>query len=375
MHIFKSLFRQLHNALPDKIRYPIDVATTSILDTLQNRYIPAYYVRARLTDGQSEGKVLYLGNLSQYKSWIHVYFGQSVEPVSIGNLSLFQFLRKNESAPRADVTLCPINPFTKYLLNPGWHIIPLFVDCIIDLRKPIHELITSKGANHPMRTARRFDYRFEIIKNDNALYEYFHHMLIPSIQNRHEQRAFLSSWENIQHLYQNGTLITAHLNNEWVGAILLVPEYKNRIRIANLGWRNGDIMWLKNGIVPALYHQSILWAQKKEFTEFNLGGSNPFVNDGPLNFKLKWGATMEAPSLSYQNGRIEGIRSFIGVKFNLESPAAQSLLASVPLLEYAEGKLRAICWNAEIPPSFRRQLDLGCEWINLAPTHLSELSR
>lgn len=73
-----------------------------------------------------------------------------------------------------------------------------------------------------------------------------------------------------------------------------------------------------------------------------------------------------APELKAADGRVEGAHSFIGIKFNLRSAAAQSFLKSTPLLECAEGKLKAINWNAEIPPQFRRQLASGIEWINLA---------
>tara|TARA_R110002073_G_scaffold293755_1_gene459382 strand:- start:1902 stop:2690 length:789 start_codon:yes stop_codon:yes gene_type:complete len=253
-----------------------------------------------------------------------------------------------------------------HLFKREWRILPLFVDCLVDLHKPIHELITSKGANHPMRVARRHDYHFENAESDKILHEFFHQMLIPTIQNRHEKRAFLSSWENVQRMYQNGTLITAHLDDKWIGAILLIQENKKRIRIANLGWRNGDDEWLKKGIVSALYNRSLTWAQENGFMEFNLGGSNPFVKDGPLNFKLKWGATMVPPELKFVDGQIEGARSFIGAKFDWRSQTTQSFLTSNPLLECAMGRLRAISWNTEIPPQFRRQVESGCEWVNLA---------
>ncbi|SFP59422.1 hypothetical protein SAMN05216419_100848 [Nitrosomonas cryotolerans] len=370
MSAFRPLLRRIHTLLPDNIRRPIDIAAISLQNTLQNWHMPAHVVHALLPDGHTQGTILYLGDQLQYKSWTHQFFGQAVEPTFVGQFTLFQILSGRNSALSADIILCPLNPWTLSLFTRfGWHIIPLNVNCHVDLSKPIEELLRSKGAKEDLRVARRLGYHFDFPKNDAAIHEFFHQMLIPTAKLRHEERAFLSQWENIKRIYQNGVLISAHLDNQWVGAILLARENAETIRFANMGWRNGDEQWRKKGIVAALFNQSFIWAQTNRFKWANLGSSNPFANDGPLNFKLKWAATLTAPEPSFIDGKLEGTRSFIGVKLNLTSSATQSFLTSTPLLEYKKGQLRAIGWNAKIPPLFQRQLDLGCEWVNLAESH------
>ena len=367
LHSLKPLLRRVHAVLPDNLRRQINIGSISLQDTLKNWRMPAYRVRAQLPEGKSEGTVLYLGDRPQYASWTHKLFGRAIEPVSLGQFSLLQILGGRTPALTADITLCPLNPWTMPLFaQRGWHVMPLFVNCLVDLRKPMNELITSKGAKDDLRVARRLGYRFDLLQGDKAIHEFFHQMLVPTVKIRHEERAFLSQWQNIERTYQNGVLIGSHLEDQWVGAILLALDEPKTVRIANLGWRNGEDQWLKKGIVAALYNQSFLWAQENGFEWVNLGSSNPFADDGPLNFKLKWGATLMAPELKVANGQIDGAHSFIGVKFDLGSQAAQSFLASTPLLECEEGKLRAIGWNAAIPPQFHRQIDLGCEWVNLA---------
>lgn len=329
--------------------------------------MPAYRVRSSFPESKEEGTVLYIGERPQYKSWTHKLFGRPVEPVLLGHFSLFQILRGRNPALAADLTLCPLNPWTLPLFGRcGWSIMPLFVNCQADLSKPIKELFFSKGVKEDLRVVRRLGYRFEFLTDDNSLHEFFHEMLIPTAKLRHEERAFLSQWETIKRIYQNGVLIGAYLEDQWVGAILLAREGTDIVRLANMGWRNGDETWRKKCLVAALFNQSFIWAQESGFKWVNLGSSNPFANDGPLNFKLKWGATLAAPELRVTNGQVEGAHSFIGVRFDLGSSATRSFLASTPLLECTQGKLRAIGWNAEIPPLFQRQLNLGCEWINLA---------
>ena len=371
----KHLLRRLHAKLPDTVRYEIDIASISLQDTLHNWHMPAYYVRSSLPDSNGEGTVLYFGDRPQYKSWTHTLFGHTIQPVSLGQFSLFQILGGRHPELTADIMLCPLNPWTMPLFaQRNWHIMPSYVDCHVDLRKPINELITSKDAKGDLRVARRFDYRFENVENDQALHEFFYKMLLPTVKSRYKERAFLPKFENIQHIYQNGVLIAAYLDDEWVGAHLLDIEGTDSIRSANLGWRNGADEWRKKGLIASLYNQTFIWAQENGFIKLNMGSSQPFVNDGPLNFKLKWGATMMPLEVRFVEGQVEGARSFIGAKFDLKSLAAQYFLTTTPLLDCIDGKLRAISWNAEIPPQFRRHISLGCEWVNLANTCGAESS-
>lgn len=375
MKSVESIFKPLYTAIPVKIRYPFDIATASLQDTLQNWRMPAYYVRTSLHDGQGEGTILYLGERPQYKSWIYHFFGQTPEASPLGEVTLCQILQGVDSTLSADITLCPLNPLTLPLFaHYGWRITPLYVNCHVDLSKPIEDLFRSKAVKEDMRIARRLGYRFDFLKDDSDIDEFFYQMLIPTTKFRHEERAFFSKLEDIKYiLLHDGVLIGAYLEDQWVGAMLLACEDTETIRLANMGWREGDDQWRKKGLVAALFNQSFAWARENGYRRVNLGSSIPFANDGPLNFKLKWGSTLSAPGLAYSGGNLAGIRSFIGVKLNLASTATQHFLNSTPLLEYTNGKFRAIGWNADIPPLFRRQIDLGVEWINLAEIHESNI--
>lgn len=360
----KEKLRQLHAALPENIRYPLDIATASIQDTFQNWNLPAYRVQAALPDSDDQATMLFFGKRPQYVTWVHRFFGRAIEPVSIGQFTLFQILRSKNPTLLADITLLPYNPLTRFVFEQhGWRRVPLYVNCHVDLRK---QFFFSKGINDDLRVARRVGYHFDFTNDCNKLAEVFHQMIIPTAKARFEERAFLSNLDQLKSILKNGILIIASLDGQSVGAILLAHESAETIRHANIGWKNGDDQWRKKGLVAALCYESFTWACKQGYQMVNLGACNPFANDGPLNFKLKWGAAMSVPELGYVNGQLHGTRSFIGVKLNLASPATRRFLSSTPLLEYKHNKLSVIGWNAEIPPLFRRQLEMGIEWIDLA---------
>lgn len=371
MHSLKSLFRQLHAALPDNVRYPIDVASISIQDTLRNWHMPAYRVQAPLPEGQGEGTVLYLGNRPQYKSWTNKLFGRSIEPSFIGKFSLAQVLRRNNPALCADLTLCPINPWTLSLFTlTGWHIIPLYVLSKIDLAKPLDTLTSNSDAKNELRKLRKLNYYFRELRDEEAFKEFYHEMLKPTVMQRHSENPFLSSFESLKQLYNiKGFLLAAYLDSEWVGANLVYSD-KDTLVCANVGWREASDVFMKKRIVSALQHELIKRAAEQGFHTLDLGSSNPFANDGPLNYKLKWGADIKLPELLYAHKQIQGSRAFIAARFNLASGSAQSMLHNTPLFERHKNSLRVIGWNSIIPPALQRQIDSGIEWINLANTSI-----
>ncbi len=349
------------------------MATVGLQDTLGHWTLPISRVQAKLGEGGEEASIVYLGERHQYLSWTHKFFGQAIEAEDLGTISMFNALQGAGPLASANMVLCPLNPLTKPLFTRrGWRVVPLFVDCAIDLRKSIADLTQVKGAQEDLRVARRMGYTFEHLTNPEALREFYDAMVLPMLKNRHEERAFMSRFETLERLYKTGFLVSVSADGEWIASILATTEGNDTLRLANMGWRDGDKKWPKNGIVGAMLEHSYTWAQNNGYRWINLGASNPFANDGPLNFKLKWGAALRAPMVGYQNGNFGGALSSIGVKLDLQSPATQQMLQSTPLLELLDGRLRAIGWNAKVPPLFRRQVEQGLEWINLAENGSSE---
>ena len=367
MSSLRPLLRCLHAALPDNIRRQVDIATISLQDTIQNWRISAYRVRASLPEGSGEGTVLYFGDLPQYRSWTHKLFGRAIEPTPIGRFSLLQILRGRIQALAADIILCPLNPWTIPLFaRSGWNIVPRHVICTVDLTKPIKALTSSGDAKNELKVIRKLGYQFRELRDVHAFEEFYNEMLVPTITRRHRERAFLSSMDHLRQIFSKGYLLAAYLDSQWVAANLVVPSEHGVIVAANVGWRGGSDELMKKRVVGALKHELIIRGQDQGFKTLDLGSSNPFANDGSLNYKIKWNVNIWPPEIEYIGGYIQGTRSFIAVKFNLTSESAQLMLHRTPIFERYKGHLRVIGWDSTIPSTFRRQIDNGISWVNLA---------
>jgi hypothetical protein len=205
-----------------------------------------------------------------------------------------------------------------------------------------------------------------VLRSEAAFHEYFHEMLLPTVNSRHEQLARVSSRDELERVFENGYLLAAYKDTEWVAANLITTTGKREMRSANVGWRGGDERLMKERVVSALVLEMIRRGKDEGFEVLNLGSSNPFVDDGPLNYKLKWGAHMEFPSIGYAEGALHGMRRFLAARFSFHTEAGRAMLQHSPLLEKRHGRLQAIGWRSSLRPDFRHQIDQGLPWVDLA---------
>ena len=217
-----------------------------------------------------------------------------------------------------------------------------------------------------MRIARKKNYRFEVLSDDAAFDEFYHTMLVPTTRTRHEERANISSLEALRTVFHQGYLLAAYQGSEWVGANLMVPHTDKVLNWANVGWRGGSEQLMKDRLVSALMYEMIVRGKSEGYDTLDLGSCSPFVNDGPLSYKLKWGAYMALPQLEYEEDQLQGLNSCFSANFNLISEGARSMLKHSPILDKHDGRLRAVGWDSQLRSDFKHQVEEGLPWVDLA---------
>ena len=352
---------------PTALHMPVDVALSSLSYTAREWRLPGYRIRGRLVAGECIGSLVYFGDSPQYKSWISRLFMTPAAPEPIGPYSFPQIIGRKGLLAECDAILCPTTPFSQGLFpSRSWLSVPKYISCRINLRKPLDQLIPSHAANNARRVIKNKQYRFETLNSETAFEEFYHEMLVPTISARHENRANISSFEAMLPVFHRGYLLAAYQGNEWVAANLMVPQDDSILNSANIGWRDGSEQLMKDRVVSALQYEKIIRGKADGFEILDLGSSDPFVNDGPLNFKLNWGGEMIAPSPSYDGDHLQGIRSYFSVHFNIASENAQTMLKHCPVLHKYDNRLCAIGWNSVIRPEFLGQIERGLPWTDLA---------
>lgn len=371
MHIMGGVFsgsaRRAVHALPPRVRLAVDVSTGVVSDTSVNWRRQGYVVKGQLNSSGREGSLIHFGQLPQYSGWIANLFAECVPGEPIGRFSIWEIAKREGRLAEADVLLCPLNPLTKFVFGKyNWFVVPKQIRCLVDLRQPIENLVRRHGVKDDLRIARKRNFRFDVLKDDAAFDEFYHEMLVPTITLRHENRAQISSLEDMRRRFHSGYLLAAYQSDQWVGASLMIREASKVLNWANVGWRGGSEQLMKDRLVSALMLEMVIRGKGEHFETLDLGSCGPFVNDGPLSYKLKWGATMALPRYCYEDDQLQGLHSYLGAHFNFAREGGRGALMHCPILDEFKGRLRAVGWASTLRPDFKRQVEEGLAWINLA---------
>lgn len=161
-----------------------------------------------------------------------------------------------------------------------------FVESVLDINKPIDEAI--KLSSRELKKIQKFNY--EISNDPDALKFWYEKMLAPHISKKYGDLA-VDSFHNIKKIFKNGELVFVTFNGERVSAYLNMMRddtyYLRKIGIL-------DDKYTKEGAMVATYYFSILRAKERGAKAVNFGGSKPFLLDGVLRHKNKWGTKIHA---------------------------------------------------------------------------------
>ncbi len=365
--MIKPIFRKVLKALPDKLRLRVDLMGVSLSNILENWWLPGYRVEGELGSGGGRATLLYFGDLPQYNQWSHHFFSERTEASSVGKFRWVDVVRRKTNIPDYDLALFPVNPLTEPIFrNMGWRVIPLYVSCVLDLTDTTENLIRSQTFKQQVKAIRAKNYEIQELFTDTDLNDFYHKMLLPTIKERHGDVAFTSGLASLKSLLHEGRFFGLYQDGEWIAGRIVCPDGSDELRLAVVGWKDGDERLLKEGVVTATLIKTVDWARSMGFKRINLGSSIPFINDGPLNAKLRWKAKITMPQIQYVSEELQGVKAFVGADFKVASNGARAILRKAPLLEKHGNALRAIGWDSNIKPEFRHQFDLGMEWANLA---------
>jgi hypothetical protein len=153
----------------------------------------------------------------------------------------------------------------------------------------------SHSVKDDVRRVRRNGFDYDIQPGSQLVPEFYARMFRPTILNRHGAEAYLDSQHRIaQYARQPGAEVLRVLHHgKWVAGCLNVATTAG-YRLLKLGWVQGDDAVLRAGVVGALYWFTLRRAAELGSPRVFLGPVTPYLEDGVLRYKSKWGATLSA---------------------------------------------------------------------------------
>jgi hypothetical protein len=167
---------------------------------------------------------------------------------------------------------------------------------IYDLTRPFEELFSNKDMKRERKKAEQFQPCFS--KDLKDLDFFYANLYLPFVQRRHEDAIILKKVFLQQYLEKNGELCLLKKDGQIVGGQFcnLAGETYFMLVLGLI-----DDCYLKEGASAALYYYCIQRALEKKARYIDFGLAQPFIFNGVVAYKKKWGGRIHQ---DHESGRV-----------------------------------------------------------------------
>lgn len=172
--------------------------------------------------------------------------------------------------------------------------IPCWIDGEVDIKGGAQTLKTNESLRDDLRKVRKYGLQYEITKDVDKLGHFYHDMYSPHVIRMHGDRAALMSYEGMINRIDNLELMLIRCGGEYIAGEIFLYQ-ADGVRSWSLGVKDGNPIYVKQGAISALYYYRRIYLAGKGFDKYHAGATRPFLDDGVLQYKKKWGLKLTCP--------------------------------------------------------------------------------
>jgi hypothetical protein len=188
-------------------------------------------------------------------------------------------------------------PYLRFVKLADSFLIPTWVRGEVDI--PVgSSVLRNASVKSDIRQIRKHQFHFSITKDPRHFREFYHRMYVPYISAAHGRGAFIRPYEAMKREFDHCELLLVMKEGQSIAGILLTYE-KPTPRLWSLGVRDADRRHVKEGAVTALFYFSFMHLEKNGYRVANVGLTRPFLDDGVLRYKKKWGVRIVGTSADW----------------------------------------------------------------------------
>jgi hypothetical protein len=277
----------IYKRFPEKTRKKI----SDHLSFLKKIARYGFELRFRVYDDLEQKRFVYVTSAGVDTNFIEgIYPGATVTRVdTIYAWNLRKFVRRHDNV------IIDMHSFFARFFTDG-----IFSVCcvrqIYDLTRPFEELFCNKDMKRERKKAEQFQPCFS--KDLKDLDFFYETMYLPFVQRRHDDAIILKKVFLQQYLEKNGELCLLKKDGTIVGGQFcnLTGETFFMLVLGLI-----DECYLKEGASAALYYYCIQRALEKKARYVDFGLAQPFIFDGVVGYKKKWGGRIHP---DHESGRV-----------------------------------------------------------------------
>jgi hypothetical protein len=246
------------------------------------------------------------------------------------------------------------------LTRRGFLPIPEWVHFSLDLSPPLDELLAGwrRSQCENLRRIRRAGFASELSHDRERLRSFYEQMYLPYVVSRHGRYSLLASLAYMGRLLEDGVLLLVRADGKDVVGGLITRTRRGPL-LAFLGVRDARPEHVRRGGLAALYLFVALWAKQEGYREVDFGHTRPFLDDGVLRHKARWGMRLARSTNKHRHLYLGLCR--IG-------PELRTSFANTPLVWDDGGRLRGLFLGApEDHAATVAHVPTGLDGVEVAP--------
>ncbi len=233
--------------------------------------------------------IYFLGMEKEKNSFQQLWFETNLVEEYLGKKNICQikpFINNLKSQCTLVVIEC--NAIVQYLLKKkNDFFVPLWINGMVNI--PLD--ISSKSALDDYRRIKNNNLSFTIKDRKEDFDHFYYTMYLPYINLRFDNQSQKITYNTMTKMISshNCKLLIVKQDDLPLGGIFIILRKNHHPYIWILGVKNADLEYVRRGTIAALYYYSAQYLAQSGREKMLVGASRPFLNDGILKYKKKWG--------------------------------------------------------------------------------------
>lgn len=223
----------------------------------------------------------------------------------------------------------------------GTFYIPCWIGGHIDLAKTESLRLTSGQVKADLRRIRKRSYDMVVERGRECLSTFYEEMYRPYVRNVYGARAVITPKSEVESNAEHAELVLVCEQGQPVAGQIMLYD-GSEVRGWLIGVKDGDRRHVRAGAIAAIYHHTLRYLTNRGYERVHAGASRPFLNDGVLRYKAKWGMRISDHASKWFALRLPPL-----------SDGALSFLAHNPFVHEVAGKYYGALFVRDrlVPPS------------------------
>jgi hypothetical protein len=241
--------------------------------------------------GENDLVVSYIGEGESYDFLKRLCFSKVIEEMT-ESCEIWTLKNNLGDISSGNILFVELNRLLQKFLPAGGYVTFPWIRQKVYLKDEFYKNRRRKIRDKYGRKARKFRYRFEIVRDASAIKKFYEDLLVPYINFRFGDTAHLRNLKEIQRIVKHGFLLQVYDQGKWIAGAAC-RRRRQEVTLFALGLISDFAYHLQRGALSSVYYFLFQWAEQNDIDTIDLLRSKADVNDGVFEHKRSWGAKVE----------------------------------------------------------------------------------